>query len=224
MLSYKALKLQFGPKIIFADCEFVVAVHDRVGLVGPNGAGKSTLLKMLAGLIEPDSVQTKNAKGITIGYLPQDGVETFGRSLVDEVETAFADILALRPLIDETGERLDDMDPSTDEYLETLDILAEWEEQLADAEPQKIRPRVERVLLGLGFSMSDMTRDTGEFSGGWQMRIALAKPCCANPRCCSWTSRPTTSTSSRRRGWKTGSGATAAPSCSCRTTGRSSTR
>ena len=175
MISYENLRLQFGPKIIFDGCSFVVAMHDRVGLVGPNGAGKSTLLKMLAGLIEPDDATIKNAKGISLGYLPQDGVECHGKTLVDEVETAFAEVLALRPAIDAAGERLEAMDPSSDEYMETLDIIAEWEDQLADAEPQKIRPRVERVLLGLGFSMSDMTRDTGEFSGGWQMRIALAK-------------------------------------------------
>jgi ATP-binding cassette subfamily F protein 3 len=175
MLSYENLRLQFGPKIIFEGCTFTVAMHDRVGLVGPNGAGKSTLLKLLAGLIEADDVVTKNAKGITIGYLPQDGVETHGKPLVEEVETAFADILGLRKLIDETGERLESIDHASEEYLETLEMMHEWEQQLADAEPAKIRPRVERVLLGLGFSMEDMTRDTGEFSGGWQMRIALAK-------------------------------------------------
>lgn len=175
MLSYKDLRLQFGHKVIFDACEFMVAMHDRVGLVGPNGAGKSTLLKLLAGLIEPDGATIKNAKGITIGYLPQDGVETHGKPLVDEVESAFADILGLRDRIDETGNLLDEMDPNSEEYLETLDMMGDWEQQLADAEPQKIRPRIERVLLGLGFSMDDMQRDTGEFSGGWQMRIALAK-------------------------------------------------
>jgi ATP-binding cassette subfamily F protein 3 len=175
MISFKDLRLQFGHKVIFDHCTFMVAMHDRVGLVGPNGAGKSTLLKLMAGLLQFDAGEYKSSKGMTIGYLPQDGVECHGKTLFEEVKSAFADIFSLRETIDETYARLDEMDPTSEEYMETLDLAAEWEDKLADAEPAKIKPRVERVLLGLGFSMADLQRDTGEFSGGWQMRIALAK-------------------------------------------------
>ena len=175
MISYQDLRLRYGHKVIFDHCTFQVDMHDRVGLVGPNGAGKSTLLKLMAGLVSYDGGECKSAKGMTVGYLPQDGVECHGNTLMEEVKSAFADILSLREVIDDTYALLDEMNPDSPEYLETIDLAAEWEDKLADAEPDKIKPRVQRVLLGLGFTMADMDRDTGEFSGGWQMRIALAK-------------------------------------------------
>src|SRR6478735_540851 len=134
MISFEDLRLQFGHKVIFDHCTFMVAMHDRVGLVGPNGAGKSTLLKLMAGLLQFDAGEYKSSKGMTIGYLPQDGVECHGKTLFEEVKSAFADIFSLRETIDETYARLDEMDPTSEEYMETLDLAAEWEDKLADAE------------------------------------------------------------------------------------------
>ena len=112
---------------------------------------------------------------VTLGYLPQDGIEVDGKTLYEEVETAFEDVLSLQAKIDTADEQLADMDTSSEEYYELIDTIGAWEQKLEDHEPQKMKSKIEKMLLGLGFSMSDMARETGEFSGGWQMRIALAK-------------------------------------------------
>jgi ATP-binding cassette subfamily F protein 3 len=107
--------------------------------------------------------------------LPQDGIEASGKTLYEEVETAFEDTLSLQAKIDAADAELADMDTSTEAYYEMIDLIGEWEHKLEDHEPEKMKSNIEKMLLGLGFAMADMDRDTGEFSGGWQMRIALAK-------------------------------------------------
>ncbi|MDR2863886.1 MAG: ABC-F family ATP-binding cassette domain-containing protein [Puniceicoccales bacterium] len=175
MLEIDGVHLQYGHQLLFDDISLVVGPHDRAGLVGLNGTGKSTFLKMIAGLIEPDTGRFTKAKGMTHGYLPQDGIECHGRTLFTEVEHALDDIIALRRSIEEVSAQLQTLSHESAQYRDALMMLGDWERQLEDAEAHKVKSRVERVLLGLGFQMSDMTRDTGEFSGGWQMRIALAK-------------------------------------------------
>ena len=175
MIGLKKLHLRYGEKVIFGSVTLTIGARDRIGLVGSNGAGKSTLLKLMLGEVEYDSGELEKPDYFSIGYLPQDGIEVQGRSLYDEVETAFEGALELQAKIDAADEKLAEMDTSSDDYYELIDTIGGWEHQLEEHEPEKMKSKIERVLMGLGFAMEDLGRDTGEFSGGWQMRIALAK-------------------------------------------------
>lgn len=175
MIGLKNLHLRYGEKVIFGDVSLTIGVRDRIGLVGSNGAGKSTLLKLMLDEIEIDRGEFEKPDWVTLGYLPQDGIEVKGRSLFKEVETAFDDALDLQAKIADADEKLGEMDTSSEEYYDMIDMIGGWEQKLEEYEPEKMKSKIERVLLGLGFAIADMDRDTGEFSGGWQMRIALAK-------------------------------------------------
>ncbi len=175
MIGLKNLHLRYGEKVIFGDVSLTIGVRDRIGLVGSNGAGKSTLLKLMLDEVEIDRGEFEKPDWVTLGYLPQDGIEVKGRSLFKEVETAFDDALDLQAKIEEADEKLAEMDTSSEEYYDMIDMIGGWEHKLEEYEPEKMKSKIERVLLGLGFAIEDMDRDTGEFSGGWQMRIALAK-------------------------------------------------
>ncbi|MBT6767693.1 MAG: ABC-F family ATP-binding cassette domain-containing protein [Opitutales bacterium] len=181
MIALQNIKLQYGERYLYRDVSATIGAKDRIGLVGSNGAGKSTLLKVLIGLEEIDGGKVDKANYVTFGYLPQDGIEMHGRTLFKETETAFADVLGLQAKVEEAEARLDEMDTSSDEFYETLELIGAWEHRLEDLDAGKLPSRIESVLLGLGFSSSDMDRKTEEFSGGWQMRIALAKLLLANP-------------------------------------------
>ncbi len=175
MISVEDLTLGFGDKILFHEISTTIHQHDRIGLVGVNGSGKTTFVKVLLGRIEPDAGRLDVPHYVNIGYLPQDGIETKGRTLYEEVESAFEDVLSLQAKIQEASEKMYEMDPESEEYLEIIDLIGEWEHRLEEHEPAKMKSRIEKILAGLGFSPKDHHRDTGEFSGGWQMRIALAK-------------------------------------------------
>ncbi len=181
MIALQNIKLQYGERYLYREVSATIGAKDRIGLVGSNGAGKSTLLKVLIGLEEIDGGKVDKANYVTFGYLPQDGIEMHGRTLFKETETAFADVLGLQAKVEEAEARLDEMDTSSDEFYETLELIGAWEHRLEDLDAGKLPSRIESVLLGLGFSSSDMDRKTEEFSGGWQMRIALAKLLLANP-------------------------------------------
>ncbi len=181
MIALQNIKLQYGERYLYKDVSATIGAKDRIGLVGSNGSGKSTLLKVLCGFEEIDGGKVDKAKYVTFGYLPQDGIDMHGRTLFKETETAFADVLGLQAKVDEAEARLDEMDTSSDEFYETLELIGTWEHRLEDLDAGKLPSRIESVLLGLGFSSSDMERKTEEFSGGWQMRIALAKLLLANP-------------------------------------------
>jgi len=133
------------------------------------------------GEIEPDKGSIDYPDYVSIGYLPQDGIAVAGRSLYDEAKSAFGDILELQGKIEKADAELLEMDTEAAEYYDLIDAIGDWELQLEEFEPQKMKSRIERILTGMGFAMSDMERDTGEFSGGWQMRIALAKLLLQNP-------------------------------------------
>lgn len=175
MLVLREISLAFGKQVLFNAIGGTIQANDRIGLVGANGTGKSTLFKILMDEHEIDSGGVEKPDYFTIGYLPQDGIEAKGKSLYAEVESAFGDVIDLQKKVDEATERMYEMDPASEEYYELIDQIGAWEEQLEYHEPEKMRSRIERILHGLGFSDSDFERDTGEFSGGWQMRIALAK-------------------------------------------------
>ena len=181
MIALQKIRLQYGERHLYKDISATIGTSDRIGLVGSNGAGKSTLLKVLCGLEEVDGGKVDKANYVTFGYLPQDGIEMHGRTLFKETELVFADVLGLKAKVEEAEDRLDKMDTSSEEFYETLELIGAWEHRLEDLDAGKLPSRIESVLLGLGFSSSDMNRKTEEFSGGWQMRIALAKLLLANP-------------------------------------------
>ncbi len=175
MINLNKISLTYGERALFNEISAAIGQHDRIGLVGVNGSGKSTFFKMLLGEVEPPAGEIEKPDFVTLGYLPQDGISSKGGTLYTEAESAFADALTLQNKIDAATERMYELDPSGEEYYELIDSIGEWEHQLEDHEPEKMKSRIERILHGLGFSHEDMQRDTGEFSGGWQMRIALGK-------------------------------------------------
>jgi ATP-binding cassette subfamily F protein 3 len=175
MITFKDVFLQYGERVLFDKISVTIGQRDRIGLVGVNGSGKSTLIKALLGEVKLDDGVIERPEFVTLGYLPQDGITTKGNTLYKEVESSFENVLTLQKKIDAATERMYELDPQEEEYYELIDSIGEWEQQLENHEPEKMKSQIERILLGLGFSMKDMQRDTGEFSGGWQMRIALAK-------------------------------------------------
>lgn len=175
MIELENISLRYGPKVIFDEVGVVIGARDRIGLVGSNGAGKTTFIKTLLDLVEVDGGRIEKAHYVTLGYLPQDGVSTSGLPLLQEVEEAFESVIQLRERLKEANARLDHLSHEEEAYHELLELMGGWEHELEVHEAHKVKSRVEAVLLGLGFQMSDMARSTNEFSGGWKMRIALAK-------------------------------------------------
>ncbi|MGO9481078.1 MAG: ATP-binding cassette domain-containing protein [Candidatus Kryptoniota bacterium] len=175
MLNSHNITVQFGERFLFNEVSFSIGAHDRIGLVGPNGAGKSTLLKVLAGSVQPDSGSVNKARYVTTGYLPQEGITSSGKTLYHETETAFESILQVIQELEEAHHRLNELDTSSLEYMDTLEVYGELQHKLEDLDAFRIEYRIEQVLIGLGFSTEDFSRQTDEFSGGWQMRIEMAK-------------------------------------------------
>jgi ATP-binding cassette, subfamily F, member 3 len=175
MVSGSDISLTLGGKELFRSVSFRIGPHDRIGLVGSNGAGKSTLLRMLLGEITPDSGELAKARYVTVGYLPQDGVVNTGATLYATAESVFADIVGARERLEEIGRRMETLDHGTEEFQELLELYGELQHHLEDADAFRMESTIEKVLFGLGFTARDLQRPTGEFSGGWQMRIALAR-------------------------------------------------
>ena len=175
MLSLEHITIQFGERSLFQDISATIGPRDRIGLVGSNGSGKTTLLKSIVGIQPADSGSINKAQYVTVGYLPQDGVIVQGRTLYQEAETAFESVLELQQKLDDAHKRLNILDPSHEDYTDTLEVLGELQHKLEDLDAYRMKSKVERILMGLGFSTHDFNRTTDEFSGGWQMRIALAK-------------------------------------------------
>jgi len=166
---------------LFDNLTFSIMPKERISFAGHNGAGKSTLMKCIGSVIQPSSGEIAKPKHCNIGYLPQEGIHIKGITLWDETETAFAEAQALQNHIDKLSDQLVEMDSSTAEYMEALETIGDLELKLEHFDPSRIKPRIESILLGLGFTQKDFTRDCGEFSGGWQMRIAMAKLFLAEP-------------------------------------------
>ena len=181
MITINQVTHNFGKKVLYNGINTVIGAHDRIALIGSNGSGKTTLLRMIMSEIEPDRGSIDQPGYVTVGYLPQDGISVSGQTLYDEAQSAFGDTLELQQKIEKADAELLDMDTEAEEYYELIDLIGEWEQQLEQYEPQKMKSRIERILTGMGFALKDMDRDTGAFSGGWQMRIALAKLLLQNP-------------------------------------------
>lgn len=175
MIDIDSLSLSYSTKVLFDSISANIGARDRIGLVGSNGAGKSTFLKILMGQTEPESGKVNCANYVTVGYLPQDGIITYGKSLFKEVESAFDNILLIKKQLEDANLRLDDLMPDNEEYYDLLEVIGALEHRLEDLDAARLKSKIEKVLMGLGFSIPDMDRDCAEFSGGWQMRIALAK-------------------------------------------------
>jgi len=180
LIHVENLFKRYGERVLFEDVSWHVRKKDRIGLSGPNGAGKTTLLRMLAGIEEPDSGRVRMASDTTIGYLPQDGLVHHGRTVYGEVTLAFEELLALKAEQHEIEEHLSEAADGGD-HDRLLTRYAEITERFKDRGGYEIDARVADVLRGLGFSLRDQQRQTQEFSGGWQMRIALAKLLLARP-------------------------------------------
>jgi len=176
MLQLDKITLYFGDRPLFDGISATINPGERIGLVGPNGAGKSTLLKIIAGKQEADSGSVNISKSATVGYLPQDGVDPDPELTVyQEVEQAFSEILSLREKQEQLQLQLDTLNPESDEHEQTLNEFGQVQHQLENIGSYTLQADIERVLMGLGFNEKDFLRSTTEFSGGWLMRIALAK-------------------------------------------------
>ena len=175
MISVQSLRVEFGARVLFNDLSFSVQPRERIAFAGHNGAGKSTLMKCIAGIQPPSGGLISAPKGTRIGYLPQEGIHVKGRTLWQETESAFGETMALAEKIDRLSHELTQLDPRSSPYGDLLEQIGELELQLDSADPARMKPRIESVLKGLGFQTKDFTRDCSEFSGGWQMRIAMAK-------------------------------------------------
>src|SRR5271167_3224386 len=175
MLQLSSAGKRFGPKLLFEDANWLITPDERTGLVGGNGTGKSTLLKVLAGVETLDYGQLTRVKGMTLGYLPQDGLALRGKTVFAECLSVFDPIFALEREAEEITHTLSTADPKSREYMAAADRYSDIADHLHVHDIYTLDSQVGAVLGGLGFSKEDWERKTEEFSGGWQMRIALAK-------------------------------------------------
>ena len=175
MIQLSSAGKRFGHKLLFDGVSLLITAQDRVGLVGANGTGKTTFLEILAGLESLDYGSASVAKGIDIGYLPQDGLALSGRTVFAECMSVFARLQAMEKELEHLTSRMAEVDPTSIEYEKIADRYHQIEHEFRVHDGYAIEAQVGTVLAGLGFHSEDWQRQTEEFSGGWQMRIALAK-------------------------------------------------
>jgi len=175
MIQLSAAGKRFGHKLLFENADWLITAHDRIGLVGANGTGKSTLMKIIAGLDTFDYGSLIVAKGTTAGYLPQDGLSLSGRTVFAECMSVFDKLRAMEQELEALTHSMAELDHTSPEYADVADRYHRIEHEFRTRDGYSIEAEVGRVLMGLGFRKEDWERRTEEFSGGWQMRLALAK-------------------------------------------------
>jgi len=175
MIQLSSAGKRFGPKLLFENLDWMISAKERAGLVGANGTGKSTLLKILGAFESLDYGQITFMKGLTAGYLPQDGLTLSGHTVFNECMSVFSDVRDIEREMEELTHRMADLDPAGTEYAQVADRFHHLDSEFRARDGYTIEAQVGTVLAGLGFPKEDWYRRTEEFSGGWQMRIALAK-------------------------------------------------
>ena len=176
VISVEGLSVEFNATPLFEDVSYVINKKDRIALVGKNGAGKSTMLKILAGLQSPTHGVVATPKDVTIGYLPQVMILSDNRTVMGEAEQAFEHIFELQAKLERMNQELAERtDYDSEEYHQLIDRFTHENDRFLMMGGTNYQAEIERTLLGLGFSREDFDRPTSEFSGGWRMRIELAK-------------------------------------------------
>ncbi|QSW87674.1 MULTISPECIES: ABC-F family ATP-binding cassette domain-containing protein [Flavobacterium] len=176
MITVNDISVQFGGTTLFSDVSFAINENDKIALMGKNGAGKSTLLKIIAGVNKPSTGNISAPKEAVIAYLPQHLLTEDGATVMEEASKAFSEIFKMKAEIDEINEQLTvRTDYESDEYMKLIERVSDLSEKFYAIEEVNYEAEVEKILVGLGFEREDFTRQTSEFSGGWRMRIELAK-------------------------------------------------
>jgi ATP-binding cassette subfamily F protein 3 len=175
MLQLTGAGKRFGPKILFEDLNWLVTNKERAGIVGGNGTGKTTLLKVLAGIEQLDYGSITAMKGLQTGYLPQDGLRLIGRTVFNECLSVFASLKEMEQELEALAAQMSELDPASAEFEQVTDRFARLDHEFRARDGYALEAQVGAVLTGLAFPKDDWNRLTDEFSGGWQMKIALAK-------------------------------------------------
>ena len=176
MITVNDVSVHFGGTTLFSDVSFAINENDKIALMGKNGAGKSTLLKIIAGQSKPSTGNVSAPKEAVVAYLPQHLLTTDGATVMEEASKAFGEILGMKLEIDEINEQLTiRTDYESDAYMKLIERVSDLSEKYYAVEEVNYEAEVEKILTGLGFEREDFTRQTSEFSGGWRMRIELAK-------------------------------------------------
>ncbi len=175
-ISINSLKVEFSAKCLFDNISYIINRKDKIALVGKNGAGKSTMLKIIAGLQKPTSGNVSMPRDTTVGYLPQHITVSDTSTVIDEVRSAFSHVDKMKERLDELNNELASRtDYESESYQELIEAMTSLTDRLAMEESDNFEAEIEKTLVGLGFLRSDFNRPTSEFSGGWRMRIELAK-------------------------------------------------